>query len=121
VSGLEAFSPKGMLHEGWSAQVDDYAIACGWSLQGKAFLVGDVAGGLYSFEGNSGELIWQTKEIHKGGLLAISIHPDGNTFATAGQDGRVLIGKAKRGNQLNNWNLVKDGLSTSSGLQTESF
>ena len=51
--GLEEFSPKGMLHKGWSAQVDDYAIVCGWALKGKAFLVGDVAGGLYSFEGLS--------------------------------------------------------------------
>ena len=42
MSGIEAFSPKGMLHEGWSAQVDDYAIVCGWALQGKTFLVGDV-------------------------------------------------------------------------------
>ena len=91
MSGIEAFSPKGMLHEGWSAQVDDYAIVCGWALQGKTFLVGDVAGGLYAFEGKSGKLIWQSKDIHKGGLLAMSIHPDGNTFATAGQDGHCLL------------------------------
>ena len=50
MSGIEAFSPKGMLHESWSAQANDYAIVCGWALQGKTFVVGDVAGGLYSFE-----------------------------------------------------------------------
>ena len=105
--GLEEFSPKGMLHKGWSAQVDDYAIVCGWALKGKAFLVGDVAGGLYSFEGKSGNLIWQTKEIHKGGLLAMSIHPDGNTFATAGQDGKVLIWESKEGKSTNTLELGK--------------
>ena len=97
MSGIEAFTPKGMLHKGWSAQVEDYAIACGWVLQGKAFLVGDSAGGIYSFEGKSGDVIWKKKEVHKGGLLAMSIHPDGKSFATAGQDGRVLIWDSKEG------------------------
>ena len=97
MSGIEAFSPKGMLHESWSAQANDYAIVCGWALQGKTFLVGDVAGGLYAFEGISGKLIWQIKDIHKGGLLAMSIHPNGKTFATAGQDGHVNIWESQRG------------------------
>ena len=46
MSGIEGFPPQGMLHEGWSAEVEDYAIVCGWTLGGKALLVGDVAGGL---------------------------------------------------------------------------
>ena len=90
-----------MLHKGWTAQVDDYAIVCGWVLRGKAFLVGDVAGGLYGFEGKSGNIIWQKKEIHKGGLLSMSIHPNGNSFATGGQDGRVVIWKSKEGELSN--------------------
>ena len=97
MSGIEAFSPKGMLHEGWFAQVDDYAIVCGWAQKGQTFLVGDVAGGLYAFEGKSGKLLWQTKEIHKGGLLAMSIHPYGNAFATAGQDGHLRFWESKEG------------------------
>ena len=52
MSGIEAFSPKGMLHEGWSAQVDDYAIVCGWALEGQTFLVGDVAGAFTHLRGN---------------------------------------------------------------------
>ena len=48
---IEPFSPRGMFHEGWSAEVDDYAIVCGWALKGKLFIVGDVVGGLYGFEG----------------------------------------------------------------------
>ena len=75
MSGIEAFNPKGMLHESWSAQANDYAIVCGWALQGKTFLVGDVAGGLYAFEGKSGKLIWQSKDIHKGCLLYTSPSP----------------------------------------------
>ena len=49
---VEGFTPQGMLHEGWSAEVEAYAIVCGWILGGKALFVGDVAGGLYLFEGN---------------------------------------------------------------------
>ena len=41
---IEPFSPRGMFHEGWSAEVDDYAIVCGWALKGKLFIVGDVVG-----------------------------------------------------------------------------
>ena len=100
MSNLKAFSPKGMLHEGWTAQVDDYAIVCGWVLRGNAFLVGDAAGGIHAFEGNSGTQLWKRKEVHQGGLLAMSIHPDGDIFATAGQDGRVLIWDSNSGESI---------------------
>ena len=88
---------RGMLHEGWSTEVADYVIVCGWALNGEAFVVGDAAGGLYSFEGKSGNRLWQRKDIHEGGLLALSIQPEGHVFATAGQDGQVLIWDAKKG------------------------
>ena len=107
MSGLEAFSPKGMLHKGWSAQVNDYAIVCGWALKGQIFLVGDVAGGVYAFEGKSGKLVWQKKDIHEGGLLAMSIHPNGDVFATAGQDGSVCLWESKEGNSTKNLELGK--------------
>ncbi len=107
MSGIEAFSPTGMLHEGWDAQIEDYAIDCGWGLQGEVFLVGDSAGGICSFKGKSGDVIWKEKEIHQGGLLAMSIHPDGNSFATAGQDGRVLIWDVKEGKLIKDLNLGK--------------
>ena len=48
MSDIEPFSPRGMFHEGWSAEVDDYAIVCGWALGGKLFIVGDVVGGIYA-------------------------------------------------------------------------
>ena len=45
---IEPFNPRGMFHEGWTAEVNDYAIACGWALKGKQFIVGDVAGGIFA-------------------------------------------------------------------------
>ena len=100
MSGLNAFAPQGMLHEGWTAQVDDYALACGWTDKGNSLLVGDVAGGLSLFAGDSGELVWQRKEMHAGGLLALAIHPKGDRFATSGQDGSVLIWDSQNGEVL---------------------
>ena len=88
---LESFSPRGMFQEGWTAEVNDYAIVCGWALGGKVFLVGDVTGNLYSFEGNTGTRMWKRNEVHKGGLLDMSINPEGSSFATSGLDGCVLI------------------------------
>ncbi len=96
---LNSLSSRGMLHESWTSQVDDYAIVCGWILKGDALLVGDAAGGLNTFEGKSGKDMWKKKEVHEGGLLAMSIHPEGHIFATAGQDGNVKIWKAKEGEQ----------------------
>ena len=89
-----------MLHESWTAQVEDYAIVCGWTLRGNALLVGDVTGGVYAFEGKLGTILWQRKEVHQGGLLAMSIHPEGDVFATGGQDGRVLIFNSKNGESI---------------------
>ena len=74
---IEPFSPRGMFHEGWTAEVNDYAIACGWALKGKQFIVGDVAGGLFAFEGDTGKIIWEKENTHSGGLLAMAIHPEG--------------------------------------------
>ena len=71
---IEPFSPRGMFHEGWTAEVSDYAIACGWALKGKQFIVGDVEGGIFAFEGDTGKIIWKKENTHSAGLLAMSIH-----------------------------------------------
>ena len=84
-------SPRGVLRRGWSAAVGDYAIAGGWSLRGEALMVADAAGGVYAFDGKSGATTWERRGVHEGGVLAMAIHPSGTAFATAGQDGRVLI------------------------------
>ena len=95
MSDLSADSPRGVLRQGWTAAVDDYAIAGGWLLRGDVLVVADSAGGIYAFEGKSGASAWARPESHQrahdGGILAMAIHPDGTAFATAGQDGRVLV------------------------------
>ena len=96
-----------MFHDGWSAEVDDYAIACGWALGGELFIVGDVVGGLYAFEGDTGKIIWKKNETHSGGLLAMSIHPKGEVYATSGQDGVVHICNCKNGKEIKTINLGK--------------
>ena len=88
---LNGDRPRGVLRRGWSAVVGDYAMAGGWTLRGEALVVGDAAGGVYAFDGKSGATIWTQRGVHEGGVLAMAIHPSGTAFATAGQDGRVLI------------------------------
>ena len=82
---------RGVLRGGWSAAVDDYAIAGGWTRRGEALVVADAAGGVYAFDGKSGASAWARQGAHEGGVLAMAVHPSGPTFATAGQDGRVLV------------------------------
>ncbi len=91
MSELSVDSPRGALRQGWSAAVGDYAIAGGWTLGGESLVVSDVAGGVYAFDGKSGASAWARQGAHDGGVLAMGIHPSGTAFATAGQDGRVLI------------------------------
>ena len=88
---------KGVLRRGWSAAVGDYAIAGGWSLSGKELVAGDTEGGIYAFDGESGATLWARHGVHDGGVLSAAIHPSGRRFATAGQDGRVLIWEAAEG------------------------
>ena len=92
--------PKGVLRTGWSAVVGDYAMACGWTCDGTLLVVGDAAGGVYGFEGTSGAIRWSLPDVHEGGVLAMAIHPEGALFATAGQDGRVLLWNAEDGQVL---------------------
>ena len=88
---LNAIGPRGVLRPGWSAAVDDYAIAGGWTRRGEALVVADAAGGVHMFDGKSGARAWAQQGAHDGGVLAMAMHPSGNAFATAGQDGRVLF------------------------------
>ena len=89
--------PSGALRPGWAAGVGDYAIAGGWTVRGEALVVGDAAGGVYAFDGKSGTTIWAQPKVHEGGVLALAVHPRRPAFATAGQDGRVLVWSAADG------------------------
>ncbi len=97
MSSLRDSDPQGVLRKGWSAVVSDYAIDGGWTRRGKVLVVGDVAGGVSGFEGTSGQTRWSRRGLHEGGVLEVAIHPRGDLFATAGQDGRVLIWNAAEG------------------------
>ncbi|MCY4149846.1 MAG: hypothetical protein OXD44_07590 [Gammaproteobacteria bacterium] len=88
---LKDHSPRGVIHRGWNANVEDYAIAGSWGLEGKVLVVADAVGGVYAYDGKSGIRIWMQHKVHAGGILALAVHPNGTTFATAGQDGRVLV------------------------------
>ena len=97
MSDLNDGSPGSVLSQGWFAAVGDYAMAGGWIRRGEAMVVGDAEGGVYAFDGESGATAWERRGAHDGGVLAVAIHPGGGAFATAGQDGRVLIWDAGEG------------------------
>ena len=94
---VEADRTEGLLSAGWSAEVGDYAIAGGWTHNGKLLLVGDAAGSVYAFDGKSGAVKWMQEEVHDGGLLAMAVHPRGTVLATTGQDGRLLFWDISKG------------------------
>ena len=60
-------------------------------------MVGDADGGVYGFDGRSGATVWPQRGVHEGGMLAMAIHPQQPVFATAGQDGRILVWNAADG------------------------
>ena len=73
MSDLSVDQPIGLLRRGWSAAVDDYAIAGGWTLGGDGLVVADAAGGLCTFEGKSGKQLWAERDTHEGGVLDLSL------------------------------------------------
>lgn len=94
---LSGEGSRGVLRKGWHAAVEDYAIAGAWVRGGRALVVCDAAGGVFGFDGKSGASLWSRPAAHEGGALALAVRPGGSLFATAGQDGRVLIWNAADG------------------------
>ena len=97
MSYIVSTQPEGVIRSGWSAEMDDYAIACDWANSGDLLIVCDVSGGIKAFDSKSGKPIWEHSETHKGGLLAMAVHPDGSLVATSGQDGFLLIWDTVKG------------------------
>lgn len=97
MSDVKDDGPKGVLRAGWSGAVGDYAIAGAWAFGGESLVVVDAAGGVYAFDGKSGASVWSHEHAHDGGALAAAMDPSGKRFATAGQDGRVLVWSVAEG------------------------
>ena len=102
---LTAEHAAGVLHHNWHTMIGDYAIAGGWSTQGETLVVADSAGDMYMFDGLNGKIIWTHQNVHAGGILKLGIHPNGNTFATTGQDGRIVVSCFSRGQALQDINV----------------
>lgn len=81
----------GVLREGWRAQVQDYAIAGGWTNGGDLLIVADATGTLTAFAGRSGDRAWTIPTTHDGGVFALAVAPCGLSVATAGEDGSVSL------------------------------
>ena len=91
MSGVTDKKVTGVFQGDWSAAIQDYPIASGWTYDGGALVVCDSAGGVHVFDAKLGELLWSERCAHEGGALAMSVHPVEAVFATAGQDGNILI------------------------------
>ena len=83
---------QGALRDGWTADVQDYALVCDWAAGGGVLLVGDASSTLSCLDGKSGELLWKQADVHEGGLLTLAVHPNGKILASSGQDGKVVFG-----------------------------
>ena len=93
-------APMGVLRSGWQSSVDDYAIAGGWTSDGDLLLVGDAAGSVQALGGRDGRCRWKSDQAHEGGVMDAGMNPVSDTFATAGQDGRIILWRSEDGSQL---------------------
>lgn len=101
MSKLIETNALGVLRSGFCAFVDDYAIAGGWGLRDKLFIVGDASGALHAFDGTSGKVIWKNSEAHIGGVMGVALSTDGTRLATIGQDGQLAFWNISNGKLYN--------------------
>ena len=92
--------PQGVLRDGWTADVQDYALVCDWAAGGGVLLVGDASSTLSCLDGKSGGLLWKQGDVHGGGLLTLAVHPNGKILASSGQDGEVVFWSVADGDKL---------------------
>ena len=92
--------PQGALRDGWTADVQDYALVCDWAAGGGVLLVGDASSTISCFDGKSGRLLWKQENVHDGGLLTLAVHPNGKILASSGQDGEVVFWSVGDGSKL---------------------
>jgi WD40 repeat protein len=88
-------SPKaGSLQFRGRLELGDYPIDVAWSPDGKALVVACGAGAIMRVDIDT-ELRWRSIGGHGGGALAVVWQKAGNSFATSGQDGAVLLWDAR--------------------------
>ncbi|MEE2785949.1 MAG: PQQ-binding-like beta-propeller repeat protein [Myxococcota bacterium] len=103
---------KGVIRPGWTASVDDYAIAGAWACQGQLVVVADAAGGVFGFDGRSGATRWSHTGAHEGGVLGMAVHPNGELVTTAGQDSQIAFWHAQSGDLIRKIDLEKGWVET---------
>jgi len=69
--------------------LDDAITGISWDDSGESFYAGLANGSIY-YISKDGELLRHWK-AHKGGVTRVAVNPDGADFASAGEDGRVLL------------------------------
>jgi WD40 repeat protein len=75
-------------------ELGDYPVDVAWSPDGKALVVACGAGAIMRVDLGT-ELRWRAIGGHGGGALAVAWQKAGNSFATSGQDGAVLLWDAR--------------------------
>ena len=56
MSDIRQTRNTGILRDGWTGSVEDYALSCNWSQDGNVLMACDVMGGIKAFHGKSGEI-----------------------------------------------------------------
>ena len=93
---------------GWYSEINEYVIACDWALESKNIIAADTTGNIYSFDAKTGKLLWMQKDTHNKSLLSLSVNPNGNIYATCGQNGNIDINTASDGSLLSSNSLGND-------------
>lgn len=91
MSGLTTTAPTKMpaLQPLWNAEVDGHVIALQWSPSGKKLAAASVEGPITIFDADGAASL--TLPGHNFGTTTIAWSSDGQHFASAGQDGKVIL------------------------------
>ncbi|HEX9002165.1 MAG TPA: WD40 repeat domain-containing protein [Blastocatellia bacterium] len=91
MSGLTTTAPTKMpaLQPLWNAEVDGYVIALQWSPSGKKLAAASVEGPITIFDADGAARL--TLPGHDFGTTTMAWSSDGQHFASAGQDGNVIL------------------------------
>ncbi len=76
-------------------QLDDYPADAAWSADGRALLIAGGQGQLLLVDLSADAPVVQPLGSHVGGVLAVAGQVAGKLFASAGQDGKVLLWDSK--------------------------